>query len=47
VIVFHLIPFIINDSFVFLNISITKITVIALFLAVGAIGKSAQIGLHT
>jgi len=45
--VFNLIPYIINDQMVLLNIEVNKITLIGLFLFVGAIGKSAQIGLHT
>jgi NADH-quinone oxidoreductase subunit L len=47
VIVFNLIPYIIDDNYVFLGVCIKKITIIAFFLFIGAIGKSAQIGLHT
>ena len=47
VIIFNLIPFIINQTYIFLNIEFTKISIIAFFLFIGAIGKSAQIGLHT
>jgi NADH-quinone oxidoreductase subunit L len=47
VIVFNLLPFIANDSIYFLNLYINKINLIAFFLFIGAIGKSAQIGFHT
>jgi len=47
IIVFNLLPFITSIDYIFLNISINKITLIAFFLFIGAIGKSAQIGLHT
>lgn len=45
--VFNLIPFIIGDQFIFLGYSFPKVSIIAFFLFIGAIGKSAQIGLHT
>jgi len=47
IIIFNLIPFIVNQTYIFLNIEFTKISIIAFFLFIGAIGKSAQIGLHT
>ena len=47
VVVFNLLPFIANDNIYFLNIYINKINLIAFFLFIGAIGKSAQIGFHT
>lgn len=47
VIVFNLIPFIADSSYNFLGFVFPKISLIAFFLFVGAIGKSAQIGLHT
>jgi NADH-quinone oxidoreductase subunit L len=47
IIVFNLLPFIANDNIYFLNIYINKINLIAFFLFIGAIGKSAQIGFHT
>jgi len=46
-IVFDLINFIKNDDIVFLCISFNKLIFISFFLFIGAIGKSAQIGLHT
>jgi NADH:ubiquinone oxidoreductase subunit 5 (subunit L)/multisubunit Na+/H+ antiporter MnhA subunit len=45
-IVFHLIPLISNEKIIFLNILINKIDIIAFFLFIGAIGKSAQIIFH-
>ena len=47
VIVFNLIPFILEDSTFFLVKSYKTIDLIAFFLFVGSIGKSAQIGFHT
>jgi len=45
-IVFNLIPYMVNEKFFFLNILFYKIDVIAFFLFIGAIGKSAQIIFH-
>jgi NADH:ubiquinone oxidoreductase subunit 5 (subunit L)/multisubunit Na+/H+ antiporter MnhA subunit len=45
-IVFNLIPLISNEKIIFLNILINKIDIIAFFLFIGAIGKSAQIIFH-
>lgn len=45
--VFNLIPFITGDHFIFLGYNFPKVSIIAFFLFIGAIGKSAQIGLHT
>jgi len=45
-IIFNLVPYMINEKFVFLNILFYKIDIIAFFLFVGAIGKSAQIIFH-
>ena len=45
--VFNLLPFIFDDKLYFINFYVNKINLIAFFLFVGAIGKSAQIGLHT
>jgi NADH-quinone oxidoreductase subunit L len=45
-IVFNLIPLVSNEKIIFLNILINKIDIIAFFLFVGAIGKSAQIIFH-
>ena len=40
-------PFLTNKIISFLNIKINLITAISLFLFIGAVGKSAQLGLHT
>jgi NADH-ubiquinone oxidoreductase chain 5 len=45
--VFALTPHLINENFVIFNIEMDKLSVITLLLFVGAVGKSAQIGLHT
>jgi NADH:ubiquinone oxidoreductase subunit 5 (subunit L)/multisubunit Na+/H+ antiporter MnhA subunit len=45
-IVFNLLPIISSEKIIFLNILINKIDIIAFFLFVGAIGKSAQIIFH-
>ena len=45
-VVFNLIPIISNEKIIFLNILINKIDIIAFFLFIGAIGKSAQIIFH-
>lgn len=47
IIVFNLIPFITESNYSFLGYDLPKISLIAFFLFVGAVGKSAQIGLHT
>jgi NADH-quinone oxidoreductase subunit L len=47
IIVFNLIPFIVDADYNFLGFVFPKISLIAFFLFIGAIGKSAQIGLHT
>lgn len=47
ILVFNLLPFIVKDNIIFFNISFPKVQLIAFFLFIGAIGKSAQIGLHT
>jgi len=46
-IVFTLIPLIKVETYVFLGLNLHLISVIAFFLFIGAIGKSAQFGLHT
>lgn len=46
-VIFALVPCMIDEKIVFLNNSWDALTVIALCLFVGAIGKSAQLGLHT
>ena len=45
-IVFNLLPFIANEKIIFMNLLISKIDIIAFFLFIGAIGKSAQIIFH-
>ena len=45
--VFALTPFFIENKFIFLNISFNLIDIIGFLLFIGAIGKSAQLGLHT
>jgi len=47
VVIFNLLPYIVDQNVVFLNLYINKINLITFFLFFGAIGKSAQIGLHT
>ncbi len=47
IIVFQLLPFIISEKYIFLNLCFFKVSIITFFLFFGAIGKSAQIGLHT
>lgn len=45
--IFGLIPFFQNDFFYFLGFNCHLMTLITLLLFVGAVGKSAQLGLHT
>jgi len=45
--VFSLTPFFINVKFNFLNFDIELLPLICVFLFIGAVGKSAQLGLHT
>jgi NADH-quinone oxidoreductase subunit L len=45
--VFSLLPFILYKNIIIFNYSFQIINVISFFLFIGAIGKSAQIGLHT
>jgi len=45
--VFSLVPFFSGKSMCFFNVEFCLITLIGFFLFVGAIGKSAQLGLHT
>ena len=45
--VFALTPFFVNETFNFLNMEIDLLFLISILLFVGAVGKSAQIGLHT
>nr|UNJ18905.1 NADH dehydrogenase subunit 5 [Cyanidiaceae sp.] len=46
-IVFNLVPSIFFESFNFFNIEVSFCTIICLFLFIGVMGKSAQIGLHS
>lgn len=46
-VVFALIPFFANESFIFWGFSLNIVSTISLLLFIGAMGKSAQIGLHT
>jgi len=45
-VVFNLLPLIYQDNIIFLDIYLNKINIIAFFLFIGAIGKSAQIIFH-
>ena len=45
-VVFSLINNFINDRIIFLNIEVHSITLICILLLIGAVGKSAQLGLH-
>jgi NADH-quinone oxidoreductase subunit L len=46
-VIFAITPFIEHKTFIFLNYDINILNFISFFLLVAAIGKSAQIGLHT
>lgn len=46
-VIFNLIPTVINENFIFFGFSINKVTLISILIFIGAVGKSAQIGLHT
>ena len=46
-VVFPLVPFFLDETFIIFGFSFNKITFISLFLFLGAVGKSAQLGLHT
>jgi NADH-ubiquinone oxidoreductase chain 5 len=45
--VFALTPFMQNFKIIFLSFQFDLLKVIAVFIFVGAVGKSAQLGLHT
>jgi len=45
--VFSITPLIINNSINFLSCNLNILTVVGAFLFIGAVGKSAQLGLHT
>lgn len=46
-IIFSLVPYISLDNFILFGFELNKITIISLLIFIGAVGKSAQIGLHT
>ena len=46
-VVFPLVNLYVEDSLIFFNIEVNAITLICAFIFLGAVGKSAQIGLHT
>ena len=46
-VIFPLIPLFLDNFLVFLNFKFHNLTLIAIFLFFGAVGKSAQLGLHT
>lgn len=46
-IVFGLAPLYVNETFVFCGVTVNILSLIGLLLFIGAMGKSAQIGLHT
>jgi len=45
-VIFNLVCYLVNQDFVFFNYSFHLIDIICLFLFLGAMGKSAQLGLH-
>lgn len=46
-VVFGLAPYFINDAIFFGNTPVSPLALISMLLFLGAMGKSAQIGLHT
>jgi len=46
-IIFSLVHFMSNETFTFFMFSFNKVSVIGILLLLGAVGKSAQLGLHT
>jgi len=42
-----LVPFFKNSSIIILNLKIDSLTIVGIFMFIGAVGKSAQLGLHT
>jgi NADH-quinone oxidoreductase subunit L len=46
-VVFPLAPFLVNHTFVFFGFEVKILETICFLLFIGAMGKSAQIGLHT
>jgi NADH-quinone oxidoreductase subunit L len=45
--IFALVPFFFNKKITFIGIRIDYLTITTLFLFVGVVAKSAQLGLHT
>jgi NADH-quinone oxidoreductase subunit L len=45
--VFALAPSFYDSKIIFLNYELDTLTIICIFLFIGAVGKSAQIGLHS
>ena len=45
--IFPMVPLFLNHYIIFLNFKLHSLTLIAIFLFLGAVGKSAQLGLHT
>jgi len=45
--VFSMVPMFVDSKFIFLNFEINLISLIGFLLLIGAVGKSAQLGLHT
>lgn len=45
--VFSMVPFFCEDTIIFLNVEIKLMSLIGILLFIGAMGKSAQLGLHT
>lgn len=45
--IFALVPFVVSSQFTFLGYEISALSTICFLLFIGAMGKSAQIGLHT
>ena len=46
-VVFGLSPYFVNSQIFFSNFAVSPLVIIAFLLFLGAMGKSAQIGLHT
>ena len=46
-IIFSLVPLALDNSIYFLNFKLHSLTLISIFFFIGAVGKSAQLGLHT
>jgi NADH:ubiquinone oxidoreductase subunit 5 (subunit L)/multisubunit Na+/H+ antiporter MnhA subunit len=46
-ILFAVTPYVLNETFTFFDFHVSSITLIAFLMFIGAIGKSAQLGLHT